>query len=84
MIAGHGPQSWRDRVRSFALNKFGRTGKHFAESMIGMSEEDKIQRYLDRTYGYANAPAGAELSGRPFSDLLKYGMSPPVAQRQSN
>ena len=75
MIAGHGPQSWRDRVRSFALNKFGPTGKRFAEGMIGMSEEDKLQRYLDRTYGYANAPAEAYLAGRPFSDLLKYGVA---------
>ena len=78
-IAGHGgPQSWRDSVRSFALNKFGPTGKHFAESMIGMSEEDKLQRYLDRTYGYATPHpdrASAALAGRPVSDLLKYGLS---------
>jgi hypothetical protein len=74
-IAGHGPQSWRDRVRSFALNKFGPTGRRFAEGMIGMSEEDKLQRYLDRTYGYANAPAEAALAGRPISDLLRHGLS---------
>jgi len=77
MIAGHGPQSWRDKVRSLALDKFGRTGKHFAESMIGMSEEDKVQRYLDRTYGYANAPLDSEidLTSRPMSDLLRHGFS---------
>ena len=75
MIAGHGPQSWRDKVRSFALNRFGPTGKHFAESMIGMSEEDKVQRYLDRTYGYANAPSDIDLTSRPASDLLKQGIS---------
>ena len=41
--AGFGPaQSWRDRVRNFALEKYGRTGKRFAEGMLGMSEEDKV------------------------------------------
>ena len=78
-IAGHGgPQSWRDSVRSFALNKFGPTGRRFAEGMIGMSEEDKLQRYLDRKYGYAMPHpdrASAALAGRPVSDLLKYGLS---------
>ena len=46
--------------------------------MIGMSEEDKLQRHLDRTYGYAMPHpdrASAELAGRPASDLLKYGLS---------
>tara|TARA_Y200000002_G_scaffold379608_1_gene389255 strand:+ start:2046 stop:3617 length:1572 start_codon:yes stop_codon:yes gene_type:complete len=77
MSAGHGPQSWRDKVRGLALDKFGRTGKHFAESMIGMSEEDKVQRYLDRTYGYANAPydSDIDLTSRPFSDMLRHGIS---------
>lgn len=75
--AGFGPaQSWRDRARNFALDKFGRTGKRFAEGMLGMSEEDKVLNYLGRTYGYGNElPKGVDLTTRPVSDLLKYGMS---------
>ena len=70
MIAGHGPQSWRDRVRGFAFDKFGPTGRHFAESMVGRSEEDKILNYLER-----NPDVERDTFSRPFSDMLKYGMS---------
>ena len=75
--AGFGPaQSWRDRVRNFALEKYGRTGKRFAEGMLGMSEEDKVLNYLGRTYGYGNElPKDVDLTTRPMSDMLKYGMS---------
>lgn len=75
--AGFGPaQSWRDRVRNFALEKYGRTGKRFAEGMLGMSEEDKVLNYLGRTYGYGNElPKDVDLTTRPVSDLLKYGVA---------
>ena len=71
MSAGHGPQSWRDKVRGLALDKFGDTGRRFAESMVGMSEEDKIMNYYQRN---PDVQVGDTFS-RPFSDVLKYGMS---------
>ena len=75
--AGFGPaQSWRDRARNFALDKYGRTGKRFAEGVLGMSEEDKVLNYLGRTYGYGNElPKDVDLTTRPMSDMLKYGIS---------
>ena len=70
MSAGHGPQSWRDKVRGLASLKFGDTGRRFAEGMVGMSEEDKIMNYYQRN-------PDVEMDGtfsRP-SDMLKYGFS---------
>ena len=72
--AGFGPaQSWRDRVRNFALDKYGAEGKRIIDNILGPSEEDMALNYLQRTYG-SELPEGVDVN-RPMSDMLKYGMS---------
>jgi len=72
--AGFGPsQSWRDKVRNFALDKYGAEGKRIIDNVLGPSEEDMALNYLQRTYG-SELPEGANVN-RPMSDMLKYGMS---------
>lgn len=72
--AGFGPaQSWRDRARNFALDKYGVKGKRIVDNILGSSEEDMALNYLQRTYG-SELPEGVDVN-RPMSDMLKYGMS---------
>ena len=72
--AGFGPaQSWRDRVRNFALDKYGSAGKRIVDNVLGPNEEDMALNYLQRTYG-SELPEGVNVN-RPMSDMLKYGMS---------
>ena len=72
--AGFGPaQSWRDRARNFALDKYGSAGKRIVDNVLGSSEEDMALNYLQRTYG-SELPEGVDVN-RPASDLLKYGIS---------
>ena len=72
--AGFGPsQSWRDKVRNFALDKYGAEGKRIIDNILGPSEEDMALNYLQRTYG-SELPEGVNVN-RPMSDMLKYGMS---------
>ena len=72
--AGFGPsQSWRDKVRNFALDKYGAEGKRIIDNVLGPSEEDMALNYLQRTYG-SELPEGVNVN-RPMSDMLKYGMS---------
>ena len=72
--AGFGPaQSWRDRARNFALDKYGVKGKRIIDNVLGPSEEDMALNYLQRTYG-SELPEGVNVN-RPMSDMLKYGMS---------
>ena len=72
--AGFGPsQSWRDKVRNFALDKYGAEGKRVIDNILGPSEEDMALNYLQRTYG-SELPEGVNVN-RPMSDMLKYGMS---------
>ena len=74
MVAGFGPaQSWRDRARNFALDKYGPAGKRIVANILGSSEEDMALNYLQRTYG-SELPEGVDVN-RPASDLLKYGIS---------
>ena len=72
--AGFGPaQSWRDRVRNFALDKYGSAGKRIVDNVLGPNEEDMALNYLQRTYG-SELPEGVDVN-RPMSDMLKYGVS---------
>tara|TARA_B100002019_G_scaffold221004_1_gene193803 strand:- start:445 stop:1911 length:1467 start_codon:yes stop_codon:yes gene_type:complete len=72
--AGFGPsQSWRDKARNFALDKYGAEGKRIIDNILGSSEEDMALNYLQRTYG-SELPEGVNVN-RPMSDMLKYGMS---------
>ena len=72
--AGFGPaQSWRDRARNFALDRYGSAGKRIVDNVLGPNEEDMALNYLQRTYG-SELPERVDVN-RPMSDVLKYGMS---------
>ena len=43
--------SFRDQLRELMRLKYGMSGKRFAESLLGESEEEKYMKYLIRNYG---------------------------------
>ena len=62
--------SFRDQLRELMRLKYGMSGKRFAESLLGESEEEKYMKYLIRNYGYTPSPETQLPESRPMRDML--------------